>query len=109
MLRTMLGFVVGIAAACPDGSDCPDDCDGCRDCVIRRNGPCETVWFACNDDPICAGLSACIDTCWVDFEDAAALECARACRGMSGSAAVELYDESRACVEDACTLPCDDE
>jgi hypothetical protein len=38
----------------------------------------------------------------------AVVDCQRMCRGTSGGVAVELYDESRACVEDACTLSCDE-
>jgi hypothetical protein len=110
LLPTLLGFVVGIVAACPggSGSDCEGDCDRCRACVIRRNGPCTDTWSTCDADPICADLAACIDECWVDLVGDAVVDCQRMCRGTSGGAAVELYDESRACVEDACTLSCDE-
>jgi hypothetical protein len=107
-LPTILGFVVGIAAACATGSRCEDDCDGCRACAIRRNGACGPLWSSCDEDPTCADLVVCIDDCAVDLAGEALVDCQRICRGKAGSSAVDLYDESRACVEDACTLPCDE-
>ena len=75
-------------------------------CAAESRHACREHWRACSWDPQCSNLDVCIADCWAP-QDQNSVGCERTCRGqfLGGE---PIYDDAVACVDDTCTLVCDD-